>query len=63
MNIKTIRELAGILQDANLTALELEEGETRIRLEKSADRSELCSCAASHGFHAGAGAGIRRAAG
>ena len=36
MNIKTIRELAGILQDANLTALELEEGETRIRLEKSA---------------------------
>ena len=36
MNIKTIRELAGILQNANLTALELEEGETRIRLEKNA---------------------------
>lgn len=36
MNVKTIRELAGILQDANLTALELEEGEVRIRLEKSA---------------------------
>ena len=36
MNIKAIRELANILQDAGLTALELEEGETRIRLEKSA---------------------------
>lgn len=30
MNIKTIRELAGILQNANLTALELEEGGTAV---------------------------------
>lgn len=35
MDTKTIRELAEILKDANLTALELEEGETRIRLERS----------------------------
>ncbi len=35
MNIKTIRELAKILKDANLTALELVEGDTRIRLERS----------------------------
>lgn len=35
MNIKTIRELAKILKDTNLTALELVEGETRIRLERS----------------------------
>ena len=35
MNVKTIRELAKILQDSNLTALEWEEGETRIRLERS----------------------------
>lgn len=35
MNIKTIRELAKILKDTNLTALELVEGDTRIRLERS----------------------------
>ena len=35
MDIKIIRELAEILKDVNLTALELEEGESRIRLERS----------------------------
>ena len=35
MNIKTIKELAKILKDTNLTALELVEGDTRIRLERS----------------------------
>lgn len=34
MDTKTIRELAEILKDANLSALELEEGTTRIRLER-----------------------------
>lgn len=35
MDIATIRKLANIMRDTNLTALELEEGETRIRLESN----------------------------
>lgn len=39
MNIKQIRELAQILSQNDLSALEINEGETRIRMERSAVQS------------------------
>lgn len=44
MNIKDIKALAAVLQQADLTALEYSEGELRIRLERAAPKT-VAHCA------------------